>query len=320
MPSSSATESLAMNTYGADRGGPQRATGLALLGIGLGVAEIAAPGTLAGWVGARDTTRARSLLRVFGVREIANGIGILARPRTATGMWARVAGDALDLAVLAAVLASPRSLRGRAAASLVAIAGVAAIDVMVAKRLSRRSARQLPLAAPVHVIRTVTINRPPSELYQFWRDLKNLPRFIAHLEAVESHGRESTWRARVFGDHSLEWKAELTDDRLNESIAWRSLPGSLVSNRGEVRFVPAPGGRGTQLTVELSYDVPGGKYSAAFAKLFGQEPSQTVDSDLRRLKQILETGEVMRSDASIHRGAHPARPSAQRFEPGKGGL
>jgi uncharacterized membrane protein len=92
--------------------------------------------------------------------------------------------------------------------------------------------------------------------------------------------------------------------------SWRSLLGSEVDNTGSVRFRPAPGGRGTEIRVELRYDPPGGKLGAKLAKLFGEAPEQQVASDLRRLKQVLETGEVVHSDASIHRGMHPARPAA----------
>jgi uncharacterized membrane protein len=111
---------------------------------------------------------------------------------------------------------------------------------------------------------------------------------------------------------SVEWDAEITEDRANELIAWRSLPGAEVDNVGRVRFVPAPGGRGTEVHVELSYRPPAGVLGATFAKLFGEAPEQQIEGDLRRLKQVLETGEVVHSDASIHRGAHSARPPASR--------
>ena len=304
-------------TNGVDRNGQRRAAGLGLLGIGLGITEVAAPAALARLIGAEDSATARAVLRTFGLREIASGIGILARPSSADGVWARVAGDALDLALLGAVLASSSSRRGRAAASIAAIAGIAALDVLVAKRLG---ARGLPHPArAVHLVKSITINRPPSELYAFWHDFQNLPRFIAHLKSVEVNGRISTWRARGPAHLPLAWQAEVTQERMNESIAWRSLPESTLVSRGVVRFVPATGDRGTQLTIELVYEAPLGKYAAAFAKLFGVEPGQEIEADLRRLKQILETGEVMRSDASIHRGRHPARPSAKPFKYGKAG-
>src|SRR6185503_4443458 len=95
----------------------------------------------------------------------------------------------------------------------------------------------------------------------------------------------------------------------NENIAWRSCEGSTVPNQGSVRFLDAPGGRGTEVRVELRYDPPTGALGASVAKLFGAEPGQEIAGDLRRFKQVIETGEVLHSDASIHRGRHPSRPA-----------
>ena len=108
----------------------------------------------------------------------------------------------------------------------------------------------------------------------------------------------------------MEWEAEIIEDRPGSCIAWRSLPGADVANRGRVDFRPGAGGQRTELIVELGYDPPAGAVGARLAQLFGREPSQEISADLRRLKQVLETGEVIQSDASIHRGLHPARPSA----------
>ena len=97
--------------------------------------------------------------------------------------------------------------------------------------------------------------------------------------------------------------------RENELISWRSIGGAGVANSGVVRFLPAPGERGTEIHVEASYEPPAGAFGRMLAHVAGQEPSQQVEGDLRRLKQVLEIGEVVQSDASIHRGMHPARPS-----------
>jgi hypothetical protein len=130
-----------------------------------------------------------------------------------------------------------------------------------------------------------------------------------HLESVRVTGdRQSHWVAKAPAGHTVEWDAETVEERTDELIAWRSLPGASVPNSGQVRFEPAVGGRGTEVHVELRYDPPGGKLGALVAKLFGEEPGQQVAGDLLRLKQVLETGEVLHSDASIHRGMHPAQP------------
>jgi Predicted integral membrane protein len=162
---------------------------------------------------------------------------------------------------------------------------------------------------------TVTVNRPASELYDFWRDFENLPRFMHHLEHVETMGPRSHWVAKAPANRTVEWDAEIVEDVPNERIAWRSLEGSRISNAGVVRFVAAPGNRGTEIHVELSYDPPAGAAGALIAKFFGEEPHQQVRDDLRRFKQVMETGEVLRSDgspegigSSIIR-QHPAQPS-----------
>jgi uncharacterized membrane protein len=108
---------------------------------------------------------------------------------------------------------------------------------------------------------------------------------------------------------TFEWNAEIVEERENELIQWRTLGDSQVAHAGVVRFRSAPGGRGTEIHVEASYDPPGGVFGRAVALAVGQEPSQQIEGDLRRLKAVLETGEIVESDASIHRGPHPARPS-----------
>jgi uncharacterized membrane protein len=178
----------------------------------------------------------------------------------------------------------------------------------VARVLQSRVGRD---RAALHVSKTVTVNRPVEEVYAFWRDLENLPAFMDHLESVRVSGDRSHWRAKAPAGLSVEWDATLVEDRPNERLAWQSDPGADVPNVGTVRFVRAPGDRGTEVHVDLRYDIPGGKLGAAFAKAFGEEPSQQIRSDLRRFKQVMETGEVLHSDASIHRGPHPAQPATQ---------
>lgn len=151
----------------------------------------------------------------------------------------------------------------------------------------------------IAVERSTTVMRPREEVYAFWRDLENLPRFMHHLESVENTtpGR-SRWTARAPGG-TVEWEAEIVEDTPNERIAWRSLPGADVPNSGSVSFVTAPGDRGTEVRVSLQYAPPAGSAGAAVAKMLGEEPSQQVRDDLRRFKQVLETGEVGLSDGSL---------------------
>ncbi len=170
--------------------------------------------------------------------------------------------------------------------------------------------------APMELTATTTVTKPPEEVYAFWRQLDRLPTFMAHLDEVRAmDGPRSHWRASAPFGRSVEWNAETTEDVPAQRIAWHSLDGADVPNSGQVRFVPAPGGRGTEVHVTLSYDLPGGALAKAAARYFGEEPSQQLDDDLRRFKQVIETGEVIRSEGAP-RGKrarqefpqHPARP------------
>lgn len=145
----------------------------------------------------------------------------------------------------------------------------------------------------IKVEKTVTINQTPETLYRFWRNFENLPRFMKHLDSVRIQGdNNSHWVAKGPAGTHVEWDAEITEERENELIAWRSLPGAQVENAGEVRFVRAPGDRGSEVHVTLSYNPPAGAVGALVAKLFGEEPSQQVAGDLRRFKNIMEAGEI----------------------------
>lgn len=150
----------------------------------------------------------------------------------------------------------------------------------------------VPAERGVKVEESIVINnRTPQELYRFWRNFENLPRFMDHLESVTMAGAtRSHWVAKAPAGTSVEWEAEVYNEKEGELIAWRSLKGSDVDNAGSVHFTPAPGGNGTEVRVVLKYDPPGGVIGAAVAKLFGEEPAQQIREDLRRFKQLMETG------------------------------
>lgn len=145
----------------------------------------------------------------------------------------------------------------------------------------------------IKVSAAVTIERPAEELYRFWRDLKNLPRFMSRLEALEASGdTRSHWTFRGIAGQKLSWDAEIINDVPNEIIAWRSLEGADLDHAGTVRFEQAPGGRGTVVKVIMEYRPPAGKIGVGVAKLLGTEPRQVIETDLRRFKQLLEAGEL----------------------------
>lgn len=293
----------------------QRAVGLGWFSIGLGLAQILAPRGVARMIGASDHTFSSVVVRACGVREVIAGLGILAQPRPNTFLWGRVAGDVLDIALLGNQISASKRSTGRLAISTAAVLGVTALDVKTALDLTRaRRGQRLELEG-VHVRHSITINASVGEVYRFWRNLENLPTFMAHLESVEErNGRVSSWRAKGPAGTSVEWEAQITADEPNSRIEWCSLPESTIPNRGSVRFTRAPGNRGTEVHVELLYEPPAGALGALVAKLFGEEPKQQIKSDLRRLKQVMETGEVTHSDSSIHHGLHPARPSGKAID------
>jgi len=268
------------------------ARGLGWFGIGLGLIEVVAPRGLARAIGIENH---RALLRVFGLREIASGLGILSQPRPVGWMWARVGGDVMDLALLALALASSRSRRGRVAVATAAVAGAAVLDVLCSRQLSVQTGMITETGA-ILVQKSLTIGRSPEDLYRVWRDFDNLPRWMSHLESVRTTGENrSHWVVKApaggTGD-SIEWDAEITEDRPNECIAWRSTGSRDVDHSGLVRFEPAPADRGTEIHVELAYRPPGGMMGAAVAKLFGRAPDQQIQEDVRRFKQMMEAGEV----------------------------
>ncbi len=145
----------------------------------------------------------------------------------------------------------------------------------------------------------ITVRRSRDAAYRFWRDFEALPRFMTHLASVQVRGEgRSHWVARAPLGKTVEWDAEIVRDTPNEVIAWRSVGGADVDNAGTVTFTEAPGDRGTEITVEMEYDMPGGHLGAVVAKVFGEEPIQQLHDDMRRCKQLIETGEIIRSDGS----------------------
>jgi uncharacterized membrane protein len=279
--------------------------------LGLGVPQTLAPGRVNRLIGVRDDRSSRVWQRVVGVRELAAAAGIFSRPRPAGWLWARVAGDIKDLALLGGAWRNKEQRAARLAAATASVAGITAVDAFAAARMSRLPA-SVTKDQTFRVKASTTVRRSPDELYAFWHDFGNLPRFMAHLDAVETRpdGR-SCWRATGPAGMKVEWDAEVLSDRPGEMIAWRTLPGAEVVHSGIVAFVPAPGDRGTEVHVDMEYAPPAGKAGSIIGKLFGEEPELQVRDDLRRLKQVMETGEVVRSDGSPE-GTLARRLVAQR--------
>ena len=284
------------------------ANGLGWFSIGLGLAELLAPRAVANISGVSN--KHTGLIRLYGLREIASGITIFSQEKPTEGVWSRVAGDAIDLASLGAAATNPNTKKGRLAFATANVLAVTALDVICAMQLSNGN-------RGIHAKASCVVNRAPEEVYQFWRNFQNLPRFMRHLESVEDLGNgRSRWKAKGPAGMEVEWEATIIADVPNEVITWRSLDNSDVDNAGAVRFERAPGNRGTIIKVNIEYNPIAGPLGAAVAKLFGEEPQQQLDDDLRRFKQVMEVGEVVVSDATLlgtgYMEQRPARPAAAK--------
>jgi uncharacterized membrane protein len=153
----------------------------------------------------------------------------------------------------------------------------------------------VPYGRGIRVEKSVTINASPEQLYAFWRNFENLPRFMDHVKSVTVvDDKRSHWVAKGPAGSDAEWDAEIINEVPNELIGWRSVEGSQIDNAGSVHFTPALGGRGTMVKVVLRYDPPAGVVGAKIAKLFGQDPAHQVMEDLRTFKQLMEAGEIPR--------------------------
>jgi len=182
------------------------------------------------------------------------------------------------------------SLRG----ALTALAGGGLVYQGATKQSTIQKAQEaIGINQPIKVEKTVTINKSAEELYRFWHDFENLPTFMKHLKSVKVHNeKRSHWIANAPLGNSVEWDADILEDRENEFISWASVEGADVDNSGFVRFTKAPGDRGTEVKVVLEYNPPGGALAATVAKLFGEEPEQQIGDELRRFKMLMEAGEI----------------------------
>jgi uncharacterized membrane protein len=266
----------------------QLARWLGWFSIGLGMAELIAPRLFSRMIGIREHRR---LVRLFGAREIASGVGILTQEQPANWVWSRVGGDVMDLAALGLAVGTPSAAPRRLAAAAAAVAGVTALDLMCGQELCRGNK---PSGGASHMETSVTVSRPPEEVYRFWRDFQSLPWFMNHLISVrQTSPTRSHWVAKGPAGAPVEWDADIITDKPNEVIAWRSLERSDVANAGSVRFEPAPDGGGTNVRVKMQYRPMAGSFGVLVAKAFGQTPERQVKFDLARFKEVIEAAEIL---------------------------
>lgn len=193
-------------------------------------------------------------------------------------------------------------------AALLAVIGAALVSASVigVKAASQPHVPREPDSAPGRTARrrrfgdfavtgrTVTINRPRQEVYDFWRHFQNLPRFMENVDAVEEleDGTEMRWTIRVPAGQTVVLNTRITDDRPGESIAWKSVEGSQVTSEGKLILRDAPGDRGTIVTAIIAWVPPAGEMGEMVAWLFGRDPAVQTRHELKRLKMLLETGEI----------------------------
>ncbi|HEV8551600.1 MAG TPA: SRPBCC family protein, partial [Polyangiaceae bacterium] len=186
--------------------------------------------------------------------------------------WLRIGLETVAvLALFERTLESRRKRKAGLIATTTALAAVAALDGL--------SLVRHPRVAPLRLQVSVTINRSPEDVYAFWRNFKNLPGFMRHLDEVDEFDGLTIWRAQGPGGIHLQWDAAIVADRPNERIAWRSLEGASVQNFGSVTFLPGPRGRGTELHVSMGFEPPFGKMGGAILGLLGKIPEQQLLAD-----------------------------------------
>ena len=157
-------------------------------------------------------------------------------------------------------------------------------------------ARRSLLSGKIHVTKALTINRSAAELYEFWKNFENFPRFMRHLESVTKlDEKRSHWKAKAPLGMTVEWDAEITSDIQNERIGWKSVEGAFIPNSGVIEFLPTRD-RGTEVKVVMTYEAPGGKLGEWIAWALGEEPSVQIHDDLRRFKMLMETGMIITTD------------------------
>jgi len=266
---------------------------LGWLSLGLGLAALLAPRAICRATGLAQRP---TLLRAVGVRELTSGIALLTQKRRTTWLWARVLGDAMDLTLLGAAALHPDTRRrGRALGSLAVVAPIAAIDLAASLQQSSRDNQRLAVTGghEAFVEQVLVVNKSPRDCYDFWRDLTNLPRFIPALQSVAvQDDRTSHWVLQLPGGVKLEWDCDITADDVGERIVWHSREGAPVKHAGAIRFRPAPGGRGCTVRLIMRYEPPLGRASVGVAKLLGHDLNAESRENLRRFKQLIETGEV----------------------------
>lgn len=248
------------------------AAGLGWFAVGLGLAQIAMPDRVARIAGIEPTADNLRVMRTMGMRELTSGVGILTQPVPDKWLWGRVLGDVMDLALLGVAMGKSEEGRGRTIGATLAVLGVTGLDILAAKELSRKR----------------------GEMEAGESSVADAP------ESRHPIGEKTIFRILTIKAHPANVEGDWND--------WVLTEGGDESRSATVTFAAAPGGRGTEVRAELSYTPKAGKLGTVAQKLTHKSPGQMLGQDLKRFKMLVETGEIAKSDASIHKHMHPARP------------
>ncbi|MEA2356862.1 MAG: hypothetical protein QOI62_122 [Solirubrobacteraceae bacterium] len=267
------------------------ATELGWFSLGLGTAQLLAPGRVNRAIGVRDDPRSRFWQRVVGVQELTAAAGILGRRRPVEWLWARTAGDVVHLAMLARALRGGRGEQpARVEAAMASVVGCFAADAYASTRMTSdpQATRE---GHPMKAKASITVGKPRDEAQRRWREFEQQPGDASRLGPIEV--------------------LEETPGR----VRWRTIGDAEAKASGVAVFTDAPGDRGTEIHLELEYEVPGGAVGAALKKVTGDDPLQLAKDDLRRFKQLVETGEIARSDGAPTGHSAKLQPKQRPAQP-----
>lgn len=275
----------------------QVAQGLGWFSIGLGMIEMFAPQMLSRMIGVRHHPM---WMRAFGARETAAGVGILTNLKQPAGwLWGRVAGDALDLAALGWAMDTKRRGTGLRIAAVAAVAGVTAVDVMCARGYTK-------IAVESGSESSVTIGKSPQELYDLWREPKVMSQIMGGFAEVRKIDEERMhWIIPGMMGMNWEFDAKSVEQRPGELIRWKSISGSVPAHGGEVWFRPAPGDRGTEVTMRFRIDSSANMLHQAAFTVAPAITKMAIRRMLMRFKSLAETGEIpsLKNNPSARRRA-----------------
>ncbi|HEY0517380.1 MAG TPA: hypothetical protein VGD00_09685 [Solirubrobacteraceae bacterium] len=267
--------------------------GLGYFSLALGTTQLAAPGLVDKLIGVTDDGTSRRWQRIVGLQELSAAAGILPRERPIEWLWARTSGDVVHLAMLARAYRNRRDSAPRLAIAMASVVGCFAADAFASTRMT--SDPKLRQEVPrVKGKASITIRAPREELLEQWRRFEQDPQGESRLGPLEI----------LAGDPQ-------------RGVEWRTADGAAHKAHGTLRLADAPAGRGTEIHASIEFAAPGGSLGAAVMKVAGDEPLQQLRDDLRRFKQLIETGEIARSDgaptgasAKLQPKQHPAQPPA----------